>query len=388
MKEKHTHSRLLGVVAFAAAAIALVMWSSVNASAVERGTGTLALNDDARAACVQWLKQSASHPNEYVTSKFADHDLVLLGETHEVKDNCEFVASLVAPLYKAGVRTLCSEFICSRNNSRLAELVTAKAYDEAAVVDMFRSGPWPTWGYQEYMDIVRAVWSFNRSLPAEAEPFRMLGIDSDWKQIDILAKEPSARMKTVLAREEHMVAVIESEVFMKGRKALLHIGFAHTVRQGKRVAAELALSHGKRMYQVCMHHEMPGTGSASRFTGFIEEVVAMAKVGSVGFDVAGTPFCALRDDQGQYFQMLGRNSTFQDFAEGYVFLKPIKELKSVTWVKGFIVSDTFSEAKEVSEKLRWVGKGKCATPEELDAALAARLVKRQKTSATSASPSR
>lgn len=334
------------------------------------------LNEEARVACQQWLRQVASEPDGYVVSKFADHDLVLLGETHEVKENCEFVASLVGQLYDAGVRTLCSEFVCSRYNDQLAKIVEAEEYDEPGVVEIFRSGPWPIWGYQEYMDIVRAVWAFNRSLSAQAETFRMIGIDADWKQFDLLTKNKAERFKMIRSREEHMAAVIEREVFGKEEKALVHIGFAHTARQGERLAARLSQQHDESMFQICLHHEMPDRGRAHRFTRFIEETIAEAAVKAVGFDVAGTPFATLRDEQGMYFMMLGKNSMFQDFAQGYVFLKPTRELTTVTWVKGFIVEETFADAKAIAEKLSWVKKGKHLTPADLDTALAARLAKR------------
>lgn len=343
------------------------------------------IGEPARDACALWLRQAAVEPEAYVVSKFDRHDLVMLGETHELRQNCEFVATLVPKLYAAGVRTLCSEFIASRHNQRLARIVSDKTYDETAVVDLFRGGPWPTWGYKEYMDIVRAVWSLNQGLAAGAEPFRMVGVDSDWRQIDILTKGTAERMKIVLAREEHMVSVIEGETFGQRAKALLHIGFAHTARQGKRVAARLAQKHGDRLFQVCMHHDMPGVGGASgRFTGFIEEVAAAAQVTRAGFDVAGTPMASLRDDQGQYFRMLGNSSTFQDFAQGYVFLGRMRDLRPVSWMKGFITPQTFEEAREVAERLRWVGKGKCTTPEQLNAALAARLLRRSQNTSTPA----
>ena len=335
------------------------------------------LDDEARAECAKWVKQAGKEPAAYVASKFETYNLVLLGETHEVKENCELVASLVGPLHKAGVRTLCTEFVRSRFNDRLAEIVTAVEYDEPAVADLFRRGPWPTWGYREYLDIVRAVWAFNRTLPAGAEPFRVVGIDGDWKQVDLLrAKDPAERFKIVSGREDHMAGVVEREVFGKKAKAVVHIGFAHTVRQGDRLAVKLAREHGDRMFQVCLHHEMPGRGGAAKFTGFIEGVVAGADRKAVGFDVAGTPLAGLRDDEGQYFRMLGRDSTFRDFAQGYVLLKPARELSSVGWVKGFIVPETFAEAKEVAEGLGWVEKGKHTTAAELDAALAARRTRR------------
>ena len=355
---------------------ALLAVLAAPAWAQDKPPGPRGLDDAARTECVAWLKRSGAEPGAYVASRFATHDLVLLGETHEVKENCEFVAALVGPLHRAGVRTLCTEFVRSRFNDRLAKIVAAADYDEPAVVDLFRRGPWPTWGYQEYLDVVRAVWAFNRTLPAGAEPFRVVGIDGDWKQADLLKGTAAERFKMVAAREEHMAGVVEREVFGKKARALVHIGFAHTVRHGDRLAAKLARKHADRMFQVCLHHEMPGPDGPARFTGFVEEVVAAAGRKAVGFDVAGTPFGNLRDDGGQYFRMLGKDRTFRDFAQGYVVLKPARELTPVRWVTGFIVPDTFAEARAVAEALGWVEKGKHTTAAELDAALAARRAKR------------
>jgi hypothetical protein len=168
-----------------------------------------------------------------------------LGESHEVKENCEFVGSLIKLLYQSGIRTLCTEFVPSRFNDRLTEIVTARQYDEAAVMELFRHGPWPTWGYQEYLDIIQAVWKCNRCLPRNADYFRIVGIDSDWKQVELLrAKSGAEKFRIIAEREKHMANVIERDVLAKNQKALVHVVYAHSVRQAERLASVLARQYG------------------------------------------------------------------------------------------------------------------------------------------------
>ena len=46
-----------------------------------------------------YLEQHGASPVEYVTGKFKDHDIVILGEIHEQKETCELICNLVGPLY-------------------------------------------------------------------------------------------------------------------------------------------------------------------------------------------------------------------------------------------------------------------------------------------------
>lgn len=59
---------------------------------------------------VEYLKQHPKNPKDYLVSKFRNYPLVLLGEDHAVKENLDFVKSIIPDLYKAGVYNLCMEF--------------------------------------------------------------------------------------------------------------------------------------------------------------------------------------------------------------------------------------------------------------------------------------
>lgn len=330
------------------------------------------LTEAQRAACIAHVKERGRPPIDYLVAKFAKHDVVLLGETHQIRQNCAFVRTLIDPLYRrAGVRVIATEFLRSRNNARVQTLVTAPAYDRALAMDLFRDGPWPTWGFQEYMDILEGVWRLNDALPEGAERMRVVGIDSDWDQHDLWFKLGRAeRFKTLLAREANMVRVVSDATFDANRKALVHVGAAHScLCHGKRLGTELKKAYGDRVGQVVLHHEL-GVRGSSPLTSLIESAAKARGGAAVGFDIAGSPFAELYDRRMPQFRALRRG--LEGIAEGYVYLVPAAALAKTTWAPGFITEATFEKARDVAVRMRWVKKGQCASAAELDRALAAR----------------
>ena len=76
---------------------------------------------------VEFLQAQSVPAVQYIVSKFASRDIVILGEMHEVKENLALVSKLVRPLYAAGVRTLCMESIRHTHTASANRLVTAPA---------------------------------------------------------------------------------------------------------------------------------------------------------------------------------------------------------------------------------------------------------------------
>lgn len=293
-------------------------------------------------------------PAVYVASKFEDFDVVLFGEIHEVKENCDFVASLIKPLHESGVRILFSEFIPTRFNKQIAKITIAETYNEQAVIEVFRQRPSPTWGYQEYVDIVNAVWEFNQTLRSDQARFEIIGIEDDWNESALMNAKPEERFKIISHRESHMTDVIRQESLERSQKALVHIGYAHTVQHGIRVAAELEKTHAGKVFQIVAHHEFSGSREAGAMTKCLESAVEHSKFDTVGFDIENTRFDKLRDSKSFAFKMLGNTSTLENLARGYVFLKPVSELTSVSWIEGFVTEATFQEALDIAKKKKWI----------------------------------
>lgn len=339
-----------------------------------------------------YLKRSGAPPVDYVIGKFSDHDVVILGEMHEVRENLKFVSDLIPALYhRAGVRCLATEFLRHRNTALANRIVTSPEYDEAAVVGLYRDYV-GIWGFREYMDVFKAVWALNNSLPPEAEKFGLVGLDGELEEYDVISAPEQQReelMQKLWKRDEYMAGVFVREALQHGGKALLHTGYMHsfvhyrlpvlsdgelTGEMEPRLGGILSQEYGDRVFQVCLHqqHFSPDLFSGGRpspravLGGLVEKALAANGGQPVGFDVEGSPFANLRDRKSCYFAYQ-ESVVFADLAQGYVFIKPVKELTTrCTWVKGFIAESNFEKARGMALQRGWIAEDQCTTPEELD----------------------
>lgn len=238
------------------------------ATAASVDVARLTKADEARLA--SHVKHNGKAPVEYVVGTFKTHDIVILGEAHGCRDNLEFLAELIPVAYrKAGVRCLATEFLRSRNNLRANRIVTADTYDHDAVMDLYRDYGW-VWGYKEYMDLFKAVWELNRSLPAGAEKFRIVGLDMKEDPIDTLPgwKNRDQIMQALQRRDDVMAKTFVREIGRNGTKVLVQTGLSHAftryrqpvVRNGKlvglvapRLGVLLAQTYGRKVFQIRLH---------------------------------------------------------------------------------------------------------------------------------------
>jgi len=123
----------------------------------------------------RFLKDHWQSPEQYVVSKFADHDIVLLGEWHRIDHDVKLVQNLVPLLYKSGVYNLGIEFGAYDFQPKVDALITGQEYDEQLARKLLFDWRYD-WGYEEYEDIYRAAWKLNHSLPAGSPKFRVVNL--------------------------------------------------------------------------------------------------------------------------------------------------------------------------------------------------------------------
>lgn len=321
---------------------------------------------------LDYLKKHHQPAVDFVVSQFEKHDLVLVGETHQVAENCQFVAALIEPMYHAGVRVLAIEFNRSRFNDDLHRLTTSPTFDEGLLKHIFRQSPWATWGFQEYAEVHRAAWRLNRSLPPDAPQLRVIGIDSEWSQHEywLDQKDRAQVFRERIERERHMTEVIKTECLEKNEKALVHIGRDHTyTNSGIRLATVLTKEFGSRIKQVALHSAWPSRSGPAPLTDILERLAVGAGGGEpIGFDIVSSPLARLNDRSFVHWERMPK-ATLADFAQSYVFLKPVDELHGMTWIRGFICDENFEPARTIALKMSWVSKDEAQTPQQLDQAL-------------------
>ena len=324
-------------------------------------------DDIDRRPFLEYVRQQGQSPIEYVVNKFTRHDVVLLGEMHEVRENCELISALIEPLYRrAGVTCLVTEFLKHKDTALANKLVTAKQYDQELALRLFRDLPQPAWGFKEYMDIIRAIWTVNSKLPPEATRFRIVGMDMEWDASDLFRDSPkasAARRAVGQRRDPYMAKVVVDEVLTKSSKALIHAGYMHTLTFD-RMGGILYQKYSDRVFQICLHHRHSGLEAAGGkrtkpvIVGFIEELMSRNGDKPVGFDVVHSPFAHLRDRNSFLFTLKGGRLSFSDIAQGYIFLKPLNKLRKITWVKGFVDKSNFERCRVIAEKRGWIALAK------------------------------
>lgn len=161
-----------------------------------------------------YLRSHYMTPEDYVISKFQDHDIVFLGEFHRIKHDPELVQALIPRLYKAGVYNLGFEFGAVEDQAEVDRMLSAPVYDLAiARKSLFHT--LPVWGYKEYLDVYRAAWRLNHSLPPGAPRFRVVNLNLTYpaeKKVD---------------DDAYMAKVVLEQIVSRKQKALVYCGMHH-----------------------------------------------------------------------------------------------------------------------------------------------------------------
>ncbi len=312
-------------------------------------------------------------PEDYVISKFREHDVVFVGEYHRIKENVELIQHLIPLLHRAGVFCLCTEFARREDQPLIDSLLSGATYDESLAREItFRQATF--WGFQEYVDIFKVAWQLNRTLGPAERRFRILGLgDSpDWSLIKTEADRDNPEIKRKVWRGggEHIWArVIVDSVVAKGEKALVYSGRHHAfseykqpiydsetqrfirfeeTRMGNFVYREI----GKRAITVLLHAPCAsanGTLPTYPVDGAIDAL--MAELGPtaypVGFDTKGTPFGKLTDTSSVYHYGY-KHFTLEQFADGYIFQMPLSQYHGVTPIADFVNSKNVDYARQQS----------------------------------------
>lgn len=326
---------------------------------------------DQKQELLQYLQANWKSPEQYVISKFADHDILFLGEYHRIKHDTLLVQSLIPLLYQAGVYNLGIEFTASESQADVDALLSAPTYHEARVRKLFsgvkgESGLWP---YTEYMDIYRRAWELNQSLPPDAPRFHVVGLtyaaDFSALQTGTLSTASPDVLRAVWFQGDpdvHMANVILSEFVAKGQKALIYSGFIHAFTRYRQPALDPATGTvarlintrmgnvvygqiGERAFTISLHapwEQKDGVSYSYAAAGVIDSVMREFSDTRVGFDLAGTPFGALHDPN--TFWAYGYNNfSLSDFADGYIYQKALSNYEGVTADPNVVTWDNLAD---------------------------------------------
>jgi uncharacterized RDD family membrane protein YckC len=341
-----------------------------------RDVRTLSAAD--RFELAEWLVKNASPPEEYAVTVAARHQLTIFGEIHHVGDNLQFLSRIIPDLYhRGGVTCLAMEALVADDDAALDQLVTASEFDRAAALALARHECWKSWGSGEYWDVLEAVWRLNRTLTQGQPPMRVIGLDREWdmpswslvgvgddarpgpwwERLRLLRVLPD--LPLLAKRDELMARELEREVFARGQRSVAWVGAAHAYTdyalplifgEAKgprrcRMGAILRQRHGEQVCHLRLHDS---TIEGPALMAAIESAQQARGNAPAGFEVTGSPFADLRDEGGLEYRR-DPSARFADFADGYIFLKPLAQQRHCTWEPGFITQAMFLRDKPYFE---------------------------------------
>lgn len=306
-------------------------------------------------------------PEAYIVSAFQTRDVVLLAEDHGIRHNLQLVHRLIPLLHQVGVTNLGMEFGASEDQAALDQLVTAQTYDEdqaRRLMFNYNVG----WAFQEYLDIYRTAWAFNRTLPAAAPRFRILNLSYKFNW----AAAPTVRTPAN-ARQIYRHGPVDAyraertcrEVLDRGEKILILTGTPHAfthyplpifdfnapgfVRWEKRNLGQLLYQQfPERVFCILLHQPFAsrwqgGAAQVYPARGAIDQVMAEYADKRVGFDLRDSPFGALPDDS---FYASGHDDfRLRQLADGYVYERPLPHYEGCTLDEAFLTEANWPEAQ-------------------------------------------
>lgn len=325
------------------------------------------LSDERAAELAGYLAAHANTPEQYVIGKFGRYDIVFLAEDHAIKHNLLLAQRLIPLLYRAGVYNFGMEFGASEDQAELDRLVTAERYDEAIARRLmfnYNVG----WAYREYMDIYRAAWKLNRSLPPGARKFRVLNLSYryDWSAYG------GNRTPATLARVHHRgnpeiyrADLVRREIVVKGEKILILAGNSHAFTryaqpvddylsvgfyrlESRYMGGLLYAEVPEKVFTIQLHRAFDSqTGGGAVLVhpadGAIEQVMAYLPGRRVGFDLVDTPMGELRDHS--YYAIGHPDLRLRDLVDGYIYERPLREFEGCTIDRHFVTSANWAETR-------------------------------------------
>jgi len=307
---------------------------------------------------VQWLDSHAKLPQDYIVHLFDTYQVVIFGESHNVKEHKDFVIDLIPRLYhEAGIRCIGWEFSRYTDNKRLDGLVSGDMFDKEAALRFARNQFAHEFNSKEHWDIIEAIWELNRSLKHGQQKMRLIGLDMDWNapKFHIVIKtksQDSPEFQEVLKeviwkRDATMAEQVEKEIIEKGQKGLVFVGRCHdfthhkfppNINFGRDIMGNLLYKkYGDRVFQVWL---------SSGFLLPIEDVMKLREHRPCGFNLYESPFANILTPPNWGD---APNVPLSNVARGFIYFGPSANFHRNTPIKGFVTKEMFEQYKEYYE---------------------------------------
>ncbi len=317
---------------------------------------------------LKYLAGNGKTPVDYILSKFEDHDIVLLGEMHIVKQQLEIYHQLIPELPEKGITAIAYEFARREDQALVDELISKPCFDIPLVKEIMIKQE-ALWGFQEYLEIFRLVWSVNRALP-EADKIKIIALNDpiNWPLYNSICntenrKPNEEEIKKIwegCAEKYWEQAVTEHLALNKG-KILGIMGSHHAFTRYRepewklegeekvfagfkmiRFGNHLHERYGERLFNICFCDPWESRTARKLISpayGLIEKLISPL-YSQIGFDLKDSPWGELKDDS--IYALGYPDFRLKQYFDGMIYTGKISELQPVSPIAGFIDEDNIA----------------------------------------------
>lgn len=312
---------------------------------------------------INYLNEKGKRPVDFVLSKLAEHDFVLLGEMHRVGQQLELYHKVIPLLPTLGHSAFATEFVRRVDQPLVDNLLTNTYFDrDLAMEIMIRQEAF--WGFEEYLEIFRLIWETNNNNP-DTRKISLLALNDpyNWKLYNSICntekREPNGAEKIEIwkgCNELLWLDPINAYYEKTGGKVLAIMGSHHaftdyrehsweakedkvvfTGFKIKRFGNYLKEKYGEKVFSICFHdpwaHKTENNKSVQPANGVIEEIISPLYA-EIGFDLTNSPWGELPDDS--VYALGYEDFRIKHFFNGYLYTGKLKDLKPVTAIPNFI----------------------------------------------------
>lgn len=320
-----------------------------------------------------YLLNEGKAPLDYVLDKFENHEIVLMGEMHYIRQQVEMYHRLIPLLPEHGINLFATEFGRREDQALIDELLGKEQFDfPLAKLITLRQEAF--WGYQEYLDVYRLIWEQNRKNPPDRQ-IRCIGLNDpyNWKLYNKICREqkrePNAEERKLIWKdcdEKNWLRALNKYHVPGVTKVLGIMGSHHaftryrepdfTEEGGRKVFAgfnkvrfgnHVHEEYGDAVCNICFYDPWDSLESdappKALGGGIIEDIIS-PHFSELAFDLKDSPVGELADDS---FYSLGyEDFRLRDISDGMIYTCKLTEFKNLTPIPDFIDADNLQEFRD------------------------------------------
>ncbi|MEY1640140.1 hypothetical protein [Tenuifilum osseticum] len=315
----------------------------------------------------KYLDSNWKTPEEYVISKFNDHDYVFIGEYHRIKHDVDLILNLIPLLYENEIYNLAIEFGAYNIQEVIDSIITAPVFDRKLLKSIYFKNN-PVWGYKEYIDIYEVAWKVNKENPNSSLKFRVVNLAPPYDP----CKEGGAWNN--LDPDVYMANVLKKEIISQNQKALIYSGNLHAFTKyhqplydferdtlygytKTRMGNIIHDSLNVKTFNINLHAGWISDNgwNAQRVlpvNGAIDSIMNMYSDKRVGFDVVNSPFGKLNSTD-SYYALGYDNFTLDKYCDGYIYQFAFKDYQPITSEPEFYTSKNIHALRKYLRCIGW-----------------------------------